>query len=75
MENSSDKKPSPENTVPTLSPKEAAMLLGFLNRVDLKGAESEAHAYLKAKLALIRDGTPLGSVHELTGERGSGVAS
>ncbi len=39
----------------TLTPKEAGMAISFLNRVELKGSESEAHAYLKSKLMAIRD--------------------
>ena len=39
-----------------LSPKEADIALQFLNRVDLKGSESEAHAFIKSKLMAIRDG-------------------
>ena len=38
---------------PTLTPKEAQINLTFLNRVDLKGAEAEAMAFLKSKLAAV----------------------
>ncbi len=42
-----------------LTPKEAEINLAFLNRVDLKGSESEAHAFLKSKLMAIREGREL----------------
>ena len=43
----------------TLTPKEAEIAIQFLNRVDLKGSESEAHAFIKSKLMAIRDGREL----------------
>ena len=42
-----------------LSSKEAEIAIQFLNRVDLKGSESEAHAFIKSKLMAIRDGREL----------------
>ena len=43
----------------TLTPNDASMAIQFLNKTPIQGAESEAHAYLKAKLAAIRDGREL----------------
>ena len=42
-----------------LTPKDAEIILVFLNRVELKGSESEAHAMSKHKLMAIRDGREL----------------
>lgn len=57
-----------------LTPQEAKALLIFLNRVDLKGQESEVHAALKHKLTLIMQ-TPaevkdkdLGAMEGMKGE-------
>ncbi len=62
-----------------LTPKEAEIALAFLNRVDLKGTESEAHAIIKAKLMAIRDGRELpqlpGNVADLKGAKGRGKIS
>ena len=41
---------------PNLTPKEAGVVIQFLNRVDLKGSESEALAFVKSKLIAIREG-------------------
>ncbi len=61
-----------------LSPDEAKIALMFLNRVDLKGNESEMHAFLKSKLMAIRDKRevpdPPANVTTLAGSEGSGEA-
>ena len=50
--------PKPEqsdkaNQSPMINPQEAKALIVFLNRVELKGQESDVHAALKHKLTLI----------------------
>lgn len=63
---------------PEVTPTEADIIIKFLNRCDIKGAESDAHAMVKMKLSAIREGRelpdpPSAKVHELAGARGHGT--
>lgn len=48
-----------------LTKEEASVAIQFLNRVELKGTESEAHALIKGKLMAIRDGRELPDLPEV----------
>ncbi len=63
---------------PFVTPAEADIIIKFLNRTDIKGAESDAHAMVKIKLGAIRDGRelpdpPTADVTELKGVGGRGT--
>ena len=47
------KRQQPDQSEATLNAQEIQGILTFLNRVDLKGTESDAHAALKFKLNLM----------------------
>lgn len=59
----------------SLTPKEAEIAIVFMNRVELKGSESEAHAMLKMKLGQIRDAKPaeVVDIDKLNGASGQGT--
>ena len=64
-----------QKTPATLSPDEARATIQFLNRADIKGSESEAHAHIKFKLGLIMKGEPMPrpeNVTDLEGVKGKG---
>lgn len=58
-------------TLATLTPDEAKAAIQFLNRADIKGNESEAHAHVKFKLGLIANGQPMPQPANVTSFEGA----